>query len=147
MPNASTILKLHFRLIGLLVLFFVSLTELYAQADSVMAAGSVMRPDTLYLPVDTAFLGEAVILPYKTYAEFKQAFLNHDSQSAGALQAQRNGEIVRNQIRMGVTPEMNAYENFRNQVTYNLLRSQGFVIISTNPNQGVVPLIRKVMGK
>ena len=55
--------------------------------------------------------------------------------------------IVQQQIRMGVTPEMNAYENFRNQVTYNLIRPQGFVIISSTPNHGVLPLIRKAMGK
>jgi hypothetical protein len=106
------------------------------------------QTDSTHVPeADAILLDEAVILPYKTYAEFRQAFLNHDSQAEGVQQANKNAEIVRQQIRMGVTPEMNAYENFRNQVTYNLIRPQGFVIISTNPNQGVLPLIRKVMGK
>ncbi len=96
---------------------------------------------------DAILLDEAVILPYKTYAEFRQAFLNHDNQTAGATQAKKNMDIVQQQINLGVTPEMNAYENFRNRVTYNLIRPQGFVIISTSPNQGIVPLIRKVTGK
>jgi hypothetical protein len=61
--------------------------------------------------------------------------------------AKKNTEIIQKQILLGVTPKMDAYENFRNRYTYNLIRPPGFVIISTNPNQGVLPLIRKAMGK
>jgi hypothetical protein len=129
------------------------LSEANGQTDSTHvpeADSTGMSPAQQSLPIslpDAILLDEAVILPYKTYAEFKQAFLSHDSQTEGVQQAQKNAGIVLQQIRMGVTPEMNAYENFRNQVTYNLIRPQGFVIISSNPNQGIVTLIRKVRGK
>jgi len=103
--------------------------------------------DTAGLYPDAIMLGEAVILPYKTYAEFRRAFLAHETHTVASQTVNKNARIIQQQILLGVTPEMDAYENFRNRVTYNLIRPPGFVIISTNPNQGVLPLIRKIMGK
>jgi hypothetical protein len=105
------------------------------------------RFDTSNFYPDAIMLGEAVILPYKTYAEFKRAFLDLDNNREAMQTAKKNTEIIQKQILLGVTPKMDAYENFRNRYTYNLIRPPGFVIISTNPNQGVLPLIRKAMGK
>ena len=131
-------MKIPSKSLPVVVLFLLLAANTNGQTDSTHlpvtdSIGPAQRSLPTSLP-DAILLDEAVILPYKTYAEFRQAFLNHDSQSEGVQQAQKNAGIVQQQIRMGVTPEMNAYENFRNMVTYNLIRPQGFVIISSNPN-------------
>lgn len=144
MPSFAKILLLLF-LAGL----FLPRATAQVDSDPLPEPDSIIQEgaDTAGLYPDAIMLGEAVILPYKTYAEFKRAFLAHETHTEATQTVLKNAQIIQQQILLGVTPEMDAYGNFRNRVTYNLIRPQGFVIISSNPNQGVLPLIRKVMGK
>lgn len=141
----------HVKYIFLPVLMSGFLIELYGQneTDTMKIADSVVqdRIDLSIIIPDTFEIGEAIILPYKTYAEFKRAFVNMGGSPAANETAKKNMIIVQDQILKGVSPEMNAYENYRNRYTYNLLKPDGIIIISTNPHQGVVPLIKKVLGK
>lgn len=134
-------------LLGLLPGF---LPGLYGQSEiDTVSRDTVLkdRIDLLLVIPDTFELGEAIILPYKTYAEFRRAFVNLEENSAPKETAKNNMEIVQDLILSGVSPEMNSYENYRNRYTYNLLKPGGIIIFSTNPHQGIVPLIKKAMGK
>jgi hypothetical protein len=141
----------QFKYIFLPVLMSGFLIELYGQDDTVtMKIADSLVKDRIDIPIaipDTFEIGEAVILPYKTYADFKRAFVNMGESPAANETAKKNMIIVQDQILKGISPEMNSYENYRNRYTYNLLRPEGIIIISTNPHQGVVPLIKKALGK
>ena len=98
---------------------------------------------------DTVFLNEAVILPYKNYESFKYAFINLEIDRQLENNVIVKGQIIRKQIEMGVNPDMDAFANYRNKFTYNLIRSNGVVLFSTVPGKGIplVPLIRKIGDK
>jgi hypothetical protein len=138
---------------ALLLLQFLSffLLGLYGQKDTARLAKTdsayIDRIDLSLTIPDTIEIGEAVILPFKTYNEFRRAFVNLDTQSGAKITAKKNMSIIQDLIIKGAGPEMNSYENYRNRYTYNLLRPGGIIIFSTNPRQGVTPLIKKALGK
>jgi hypothetical protein len=59
------------------------------------------------------------------------------------------GQMIRKQIEMNANPDMDAFANYRNIYTYKLIRSDGFVIFSTEPGKGLplIPLIKKAVHK
>jgi hypothetical protein len=63
------------------------------------------------LQVDTLVIGEARIYPWKTYEEFKEAFLNLKLPSDDMEKARRNIALIRTQIIMDHEP--NARANFQ----------------------------------
>lgn len=82
---------------------------------------TVIIPDTLKEPfynlelvleTDTFTIGEVVIYPWKTYEEFKEAFLNLKLPDDDIERARRNIALIKTQIIMDETP--NARENYKN---------------------------------
>ena len=123
-------------------ILFPHLNEMDTASQDSTTAPMLLQPDTVVLR-------EAVVLPYKDYASFKQAFINleYDPQTANNMISK--GQMIKNQIKSGVNPEMDAYTNYRDKYTYNLIRPSAFVILSTEPGKGipVFPLIKKILGK
>lgn len=98
---------------------------------------------------DTVRLGEAKIRPFKDYASFKQAFITFEPGSGQIDSLANIQELIKNQLDMGITPEMDAQSRFTNSYVRNLNQPQGLVILSNKPGKGlpVIPLIRKLTGK
>lgn len=103
----------------------------------------------IQLKQDTIFMDEAVILPYKNYESFKYAFINLEIDKQLGNNMISKGQMIRKQIEMNANPDMDAFANYRNIYTYKLIRSNGFVIFSTEPGKGIpiIPLIKKVVHK
>jgi hypothetical protein len=103
----------------------------------------------IHLTYDTVFLDEAVIRPYKNYESFKRAFVNLEIDKQLENDMISKGQMIRKQIEMGANPDMDAFANYRNRFTYNLIRSNGVVLFSTEPGKGVplIPLIKKMVDK
>jgi len=101
------------------------------------------------LKQDTVFLGEAVILPYKNYESFKYAFINLEIDRQLENNLISKGLMISKQIEMGVNPDMDAFANYRNKYTYNLIQPNGVVLFSTVPGKGIpiIPVIRKLVDK
>ncbi len=78
---------------------------------------------------DTVVLDEAVILPYNNYESFKQAFINLETDKQLEFNMINNWKLVSKQIEMGVNPDMDAFANYRNKFTYNLIRWIYFVFL------------------
>jgi hypothetical protein len=79
----------------------------------------IIIPDTLQEPflnlevildIDTFMIGEVVIYPWKTYEEFKDAFLNLRLPDDDMERARKNIALIKTQIILDETP--NARENF-----------------------------------
>ncbi|MBN1158640.1 MAG: carboxypeptidase-like regulatory domain-containing protein [Bacteroidales bacterium] len=60
------------------------------------------------LQMDTLFIQEAVIYPWRTYEEFKQAFLNLELPDDDMERARRNIALIRTQIIMDQEPSARA---------------------------------------
>jgi hypothetical protein len=80
----------------------------------------IIVPDTLKEPfynpeirleVDTFTIGEVVIYPWKSYEEFKEAFLNLKLPDDDMERARRNIALIKTQIILDETP--NARENYQ----------------------------------
>ena len=101
------------------------------------------------LKQDTVILDEAVIHPYNDYASFRQAFLELDPDQKMEQDMTFKSQIIMKQIKLGVNPDMDAFANYRNRYTYNLIRTNGFILFSSEPGKGipVIPIIRKALGK
>jgi len=103
----------------------------------------------IHFTQDTVFLGEAVIRPYRNYESFKRAFINLEIDKQLENDMISKGQMIRKQIEMGANPDMDAFSNYRNRYTYNLIRSNGVVLFSTEPGKGVplIPLIKKMVNE
>jgi hypothetical protein len=66
----------------------------------------------VHLQIDTLVIAEAQIYPWKTYEEFKEAFVNLKLPTDDMEKARRNIALIRTQIIMDHEPS--ARENFRN---------------------------------
>ncbi len=65
----------------------------------------------IILPTDTFYIGEVVVYPWRTYEEFKEAFLNLKLPDDDMERARRNIALLKTQIIMENSP--NSRENFQ----------------------------------
>jgi len=90
--------------------------------------GGQQYPADIFMVSDTFQLAEVRIYPWKTYAEFKEAFLALDLPDDDEQRAYYNIALIKTQIKMnrdGATPNSNiAFREVMNQ-QYNQLYSQG----------------------
>ena len=63
-------------------------------------AGTAFVFQDIYLEQDTVMIKEVMIFPWKTYSEFKKAFLALDLSDKNKENAERNMELIRRQILM-----------------------------------------------
>ncbi len=71
----------------------------------------VHRSIDIIMPVDTIMIAEVRIYPWKTYAEFKQAFVNLELPDDDAERARQNIALIKTQIILSNEP--NPKNNFR----------------------------------
>lgn len=71
----------------------------------------VHRTIDIIMPVDTIMIAEVKIYPWKTYAEFKQAFVNLELPDDDAERARQNIALIKTQIILSNEPNPN--NNFR----------------------------------
>ena len=73
-------------------------------------------PRDVYMLNDTIHLAEVKIFPWKTYEDFKVAFLNLDLQDQDQKNAVRNIEVIKAQLNMDFEPDADlSYKNAMNQ--------------------------------
>lgn len=147
-------MSVNYRNILFLVFFYLIIQKFSAQSVSLpineadpSSLDSIKS--SILLKQDTLILDEAIIHPYKDYASFRQAFLELDCDHKVEQDMTFKSQIIRNQIKLGVNPDMDAFANYRNRYTYNLIRTNGFILFSSEPGKGIPvgPIIRKVLGK
>jgi len=107
-----------------------------------IASSNPFKPDTLELR-------EAEIRPFKDYASFKQAFITLEHHPGQKDSLAIKEQLIRKQLDLGITPEMDAQSNFNNNYVQSLIRPQGLIFFSSEPGKGlpVIPLIRKILGR
>ena len=146
-------MAIHFRTILYVIFYCAVFLKLPAQIISPLSkeTKNPSDQDSITKPFqwrhDTVVLGEAVILPYKNYESFKQAFINLETDKQLEYNMINNWKRVNKQIEIGVNPDMDAFANYRNKYTYNLIRSDGFILFSSVPGKGIplIPLIKKIL--
>jgi hypothetical protein len=132
---------------------FITMMNASSQLDTARLGERIPGNDSAALsnPLlsDTVRLGEAKIRPFKDYASFKQAFINLEYSAVQVDSLFVIQQLIKKQLDMGITPEMDAQSNFTYRYVQNLIRPQGFIFFSSEPGKGlpVIPLIRKIMGK
>ncbi len=73
-------------------------------------------PRDIYMLNDTIHLAEVKIFPWKTYEDFKVAFLNLDLQDQDTKNAVKNIELIKAQLNMDFEPDADlSYKNAMNQ--------------------------------
>ncbi len=73
-------------------------------------------PRDVYLLNDTIHLAEVKIFPWKTYEDFKVAFLNLDLQDQDTKNAIKNIELIKAQLNMDFEPDADlSFKNAMNQ--------------------------------
>ncbi|MBN1790016.1 MAG: hypothetical protein JW830_05935 [Bacteroidales bacterium] len=146
-------MSIHFRTIFYIVFYCAVFLKLPAQIISPFRK-EIKEPssqDSITKPFqwkqDTVVLGEAVILPYNNYESFKQAFISLETDRQSEFNMIHNWKLLSKQIEVGVNPDMDAFANYRNKFTYNLIRSDGFILFSSVPGKGIpiIPWIKKVI--
>ncbi|MCF8225898.1 MAG: carboxypeptidase-like regulatory domain-containing protein [Bacteroidales bacterium] len=83
-------------------------------------------PSDIFMVSDTFKLSEVKIYPWKTYAEFKEAFISMETPGDDEQRAMKNIALIKTQIKMGdavSTPTMNFREVMQQQ--YNQLYYEG----------------------
>jgi hypothetical protein len=151
MRLSGRILSTTCRTILYLVFACPAFLQLHAQIispteKSLTPSGRDSMPKPAQWPQDTVVLHEAIIRPYKNYESFKQAFISLETDKQLKNSMIRKGQLMRKQLEMSSNPDMDALSNFRNRYTYSLIRSNGFVLFSTEPGKGVpiISFIRKI---
>jgi hypothetical protein len=82
-------------------------------------------PRDVYMLNDTLKIAEVKIFPWKSYAEFKVAFINLELPDDDYQRAQRNISLIKAQLNMDFEPDANlAYKNMMRQ-QYNALYTKG----------------------
>ena len=91
-------------------------------------------PDTLktfhleldiYMETDTIMIEEVIILPWKTYEEFKEAFLALELPDDDMNRAYRNIALIKTQIYYSGTPDPGLNYKYMLQEQYNQLYTKG----------------------
>jgi hypothetical protein len=83
-------------------------------------------PVDIYMETDTIWIEEVIILPWKTYEEFREAFLSLELPDNDLNRAYRNIALIKTQMYMASNkpdPEMNYQYMLKEQ--YNQLYSKG----------------------
>jgi hypothetical protein len=83
-------------------------------------------PVDIYMETDTIWIEEVIILPWKTYEEFREAFLSLELPDNDLKRAYRNIALIKTQMYMASNkpdPEMNYQYMLKEQ--YNQLYSKG----------------------
>jgi hypothetical protein len=83
-------------------------------------------PVDIYMETDTIWIEEVIILPWKTYEEFREAFLNLELPDNDLKRAYRNIALIKTQMYIASDkpdPEMNYQYMLKEQ--YNQLYSKG----------------------
>ena len=91
-------------------------------------------PDTLktfhleldiYMETDTIMIEEVIILPWKTYEEFKEAFLSLELPDDDMNRAYKNIALIKTQIYYSGTPDPGLNYKYMLQEQYNQLYTKG----------------------
>jgi hypothetical protein len=151
MPISENVLSVYPRIILFVISSSVAVVGLSAQTTT--PSRGEQDPESwdsiatsLPLSKDTVLLKEAEIRPFKDYASFKQAFITLELDQQRGDSVTENEDVIKKQLDMDITPDMDAQSNFNNNYVQNLIRPQGLIFLSTEPGKGlpVIPLIRKM---
>jgi hypothetical protein len=85
----------------------------------------VHYPVEIMMPVDTIMIGEVKIFPWKTYAEFREAFKKLDLPHNDIERARHNIALIKTQIILSNTADPGVNFNYVMQQQYNKTSIQG----------------------
>jgi hypothetical protein len=92
-------------------------------------------------------ISEAIIRPYNTYAEFKQALLELDTSSKGLSNSEVNIYLLITHLRAGYLVEKDSYGNYRNDLNLRYIDNKSVVLFSSAPHRGLIPALKKAFGR